>query len=278
MTTKSPAFQWYPKDILASARVQMMTLAEEGAYRRLLDFCWINGSVPADPQKAARLIGKGCSVEIAKTALEMFEVHPTDPEKMIHERLEIEREKQESNSEARRKASAARWNKQGTSENGNGKQVKSKADANALQTDMQNDALHIASSSSSSEVNNNGGGGSTRAPAREQANPPTAAESPPKYESLPEYLLRKQLEYPMHDVQKIHDDFVAKIESGKYPLLKNTRRHFDKWLSEQDVEFEAEKPKDWRKGIDECDKCDKRGLIKTEKGMQKCRHENDNAS
>ena len=30
---KSPAFQWYPRDILASARVAEMSLAEEGADR-----------------------------------------------------------------------------------------------------------------------------------------------------------------------------------------------------------------------------------------------------
>ncbi len=58
---KSPAFQWYPKDILSSARVQEMSLAEEGAYRRALDFCWLNGSLPADTEKLARVIGKGAS-------------------------------------------------------------------------------------------------------------------------------------------------------------------------------------------------------------------------
>lgn len=148
MDNKSPAYQWYPKDILASARVQMMSLAEEGAYRRLLDYCWINGSVPNDSAKAARLIGKGCTAEIAKVALEMFIPHPTDSDKLLHERIEAEREKQKSNSNARRKASAARWNKQGKSADGRGSDVKSKSDANAMQMDMQNDALHISSSSS----------------------------------------------------------------------------------------------------------------------------------
>lgn len=144
MENKSPAFQWYPKDILASARVQQMTLAEEGAYRRLIDYCWINGSIPADAQKAARLIGKGASIEIAMTVLDMFSPHPDDPDKMIHDRLEIERAKQKHNSEARQKAAEARWKGRGKSVNGNGKQVESKSNANALQTDMQNDALHIA--------------------------------------------------------------------------------------------------------------------------------------
>lgn len=149
MSNKSPAFQWYPKDILASARVQMMSLSEECAYRRLLDFCWINGSVPADAARAARLVGKGCTVEVVKIALEMFETDPNDETKLIHDRLEVERIKQESNSKVRQAAAEARWNKQGTSADARGKQVKSKTDANAMQTDMQNDALHTSSSTSS---------------------------------------------------------------------------------------------------------------------------------
>lgn len=139
---KSPAFQWYPKDILSSARVQEMTLAEEGAYRRLLDFCWLNGSVPSDEKRAARLIGKGATPEIAKVALAMFIAHPTEPDKMIHDRLDIERIKQLNNSEARRLASEARWNKQGKPTIDCGKQAESKSDAIALQTES------IASSSS----------------------------------------------------------------------------------------------------------------------------------
>lgn len=170
MSNKSPAFQWYPKDILSSVRVQMMSLAEEGAYRRLLDFCWINGWIPNDAKKIANIIGKGCSLEIAKNIIDMFTVDPDDENKLIHDRLEDERAKQESNSQARRSAAAARWNKQGTSngdgksgkpadvrgkrdeaENTNGKQVNSKTDANAMQTDMQNDALHTSISTSKQE-------------------------------------------------------------------------------------------------------------------------------
>lgn len=37
MSNKSPAFQWYPKDILASARVQEMSLAEEESAEEILN-------------------------------------------------------------------------------------------------------------------------------------------------------------------------------------------------------------------------------------------------
>lgn len=149
---KSPAFQWYPKDYLTSARVQMMTLAEEGAYCRLLNYCWLNGSIPNDDKAIVRLIGKGATVEMARVCMEMFQVSPDDPTLLIHDRLEEEKRKQEDNSEIRRQAAQKRWDKRGTSADARGKQVKSHSDANAMQmdmqTNMQNDAFHISSSSS----------------------------------------------------------------------------------------------------------------------------------
>lgn len=288
MADKSPAFQWYPKDILASARVQMMSLAEECAYRRLIDFCWLNGSIPADPNRAARLVGKGCSVEIVEIALEMFIPDPNDQTKLIHERLEEERKKQALNSEKRKKASEARWSKRGKSANGERKQVNTDPDANAMQMQskadtkvpsktevnsnltiengeenqklsdsgsnstvidakalekdskcnanaMQMDSISSSTStsvttfSSSNEKEKGGGSGKP---------PPTAAESLPKNETLPDYLLRKQLDYPQFDVQKIYDEFVPLCGSAKYPKLKNSKQAFDKWLETQWEEFE----------------------------------------
>jgi hypothetical protein len=89
----SPAFQWYPKDALSSIRLSMLTLEEEGAYRRALDFCWLHGSIPADPKLLIRLIGKGCTIEIAEAIIPMFEVFDG---KLYHERLEQERSKQKA--------------------------------------------------------------------------------------------------------------------------------------------------------------------------------------
>jgi uncharacterized protein YdaU (DUF1376 family) len=89
----SPAFQWYPKDALSSIRLSMLTLEEEGAYRRALDYCWLHGSIPADPIKLIRLIGKGCTLEIAEAIIPMFEVLDGQ---LYHERLEQERSKQKA--------------------------------------------------------------------------------------------------------------------------------------------------------------------------------------
>jgi uncharacterized protein YdaU (DUF1376 family) len=88
---KSPAYQWYPKDVLSSLRVNSLTLAEEGAYRRALDFCWLNGSLPIAPKELSKVVGKGCSIKIAEKIKELF----TEVDgKLIHDRLENERVKQ----------------------------------------------------------------------------------------------------------------------------------------------------------------------------------------
>jgi len=89
----SPAFQWYPKDALSSIRLSMLSLEEEGAYRRALDFCWLHGSIPSDTTKLIRLIGKGCTLEVAEAIKPMFE--EVDGQ-LFHERLEQERTKQKA--------------------------------------------------------------------------------------------------------------------------------------------------------------------------------------
>jgi uncharacterized protein YdaU (DUF1376 family) len=89
-----PAFQFYPADWLSSQRVQMLTLEEEGAYIRLVASCWQHGSIPADPEKCARLIGKGASTTLATVVQAMFQPDPNDSTKLVHDRLDLEREKQ----------------------------------------------------------------------------------------------------------------------------------------------------------------------------------------
>jgi uncharacterized protein YdaU (DUF1376 family) len=92
----SPAFQFYPSDWLSSQRVQMMTLEEEGAYIRLIASCWQHGSIPADPERCARLLGKGGSTTLATVVQAMFQPDPNDRTKLVHDRLLQEREKQKT--------------------------------------------------------------------------------------------------------------------------------------------------------------------------------------
>ena len=109
---KAPAFQFYPQDYLASSRVAEMTLEEEGAYIRLLCYAWTTGGIPRDPERCARLAGKGCSTTVATNVQRAFNEDPTDSTRLVHNRLELEREKQrlrkQQTSEAGHRSAEAR--------------------------------------------------------------------------------------------------------------------------------------------------------------------------
>lgn len=97
----------------------MMTLEEEGAYIRLLCYCWNHGSIPSDPVQIARLVGKSCSNETATTVQRMFNERSTtvegsfnDNTTLVHDRLEREKDKQAARrdqaSEAGKKSAESR--------------------------------------------------------------------------------------------------------------------------------------------------------------------------
>jgi len=95
---KSPAFQFYAAEWLADENVRLMTLEETGAYIDALAICWREGSIPADPERLARLIGKGCTVATATCVQLRFNIGSTEEcstvERLQHKRLNAEREKQ----------------------------------------------------------------------------------------------------------------------------------------------------------------------------------------
>lgn len=109
---KIPAFQFYPSDWLSSQRVSLLTLEEEGAYIRLLCYCWKNGELPNDNEQLARLIGKGASTTLASKVATMFQA---DGCRLLHDRLNELRAEREQWLEKSRKgglASAAKRAKQ----------------------------------------------------------------------------------------------------------------------------------------------------------------------
>lgn len=109
---KIPAFQFYPADWLSSQRVALLTLEEEGAYIRLLCYCWKNGELPNDMEQLAKLIGKGGSVLLATKVATMFQA---DGCRLLHDRLDALRGEREQWLEKSRRgglASAAKRAKQ----------------------------------------------------------------------------------------------------------------------------------------------------------------------
>jgi uncharacterized protein YdaU (DUF1376 family) len=95
VSEKSPAFQFYPKDFLSDEKQIRMSLPAVGIYMRLICHCWNEGSLPADAVSLARLSGA--------TGRQIRELWPsigpcfrtTEDGRLIHPRLEREREKQQ---------------------------------------------------------------------------------------------------------------------------------------------------------------------------------------
>ena len=92
---KSPAFQFYAAEYLADEHVELMSLEEEGAYIRLLAYCWREGSIPADVESLSRLC-KGASTTLVSKLLPRFKRSVANGSRLVHARLEAERIKQQS--------------------------------------------------------------------------------------------------------------------------------------------------------------------------------------
>lgn len=110
----SPAFQFYAADYLADEKVALMTLEEEGAYIRALAYCWREGSIPADEDRLGILL-KGAPTTVVRVVKRCFKQSSQDGERLVHPRLEQEREKQrvwrEKSAKGGAKSAEVRWGK-----------------------------------------------------------------------------------------------------------------------------------------------------------------------
>jgi uncharacterized protein YdaU (DUF1376 family) len=95
-TKKSPAFQFYPSDFLVDENVVMMGMAERGIYITLMCYCWREGSIPADVERLGRMCNLSLEVmaPMWRVVEGCFEQSATDASRLVHPRLEGEREKQ----------------------------------------------------------------------------------------------------------------------------------------------------------------------------------------
>ena len=89
-----PYLRWYVTDYRASRRVQRLSWQERGIYRELLDECWIEGSIPDDPDKLAEIAGcpRGVMAEAWVNLKPMFQpIEGMDGMYLTSRRLETER-------------------------------------------------------------------------------------------------------------------------------------------------------------------------------------------
>ena len=104
MKNKSPAFQFYPSDFLSDEKVMMMNYEERGIYITLLSVCWIEGSIPSDPEMLERLLRNGGAIKGLDFILKCFDPHLTLEGRLVHKRLDREREKQVEHSKQKSKS------------------------------------------------------------------------------------------------------------------------------------------------------------------------------
>ena len=104
---KVGAYLWYPRDFAADEHVVMMTLAQEGAYRRLLDHQWLHGSIPAALPDLAKL----CKNESAAAMKRLwqgvqpcFSPLPGNPARLANPKMERVRTEAAEYRESQRRA------------------------------------------------------------------------------------------------------------------------------------------------------------------------------
>jgi uncharacterized protein YdaU (DUF1376 family) len=112
-----PAYQMYPRDWLASVST-CMTLEQEGAYIRLLQWSWLHDGLPNDPQQLRKLLRVTAKKFDAMWGVLRVHWHadPGQDGRLRNRRLEHERAERKRKSEARRtageKGNAVRWGSQ----------------------------------------------------------------------------------------------------------------------------------------------------------------------
>jgi uncharacterized protein YdaU (DUF1376 family) len=126
---KDPSYPWYPRDFAADEPVQLMTLAAEGAYRRLLDHQWLHGSVPGELTQMARICKNITVREMQKIwpsiegCFTRMEGQPPRLQNRRMERVRTERQEfREKQSANGKRGAEARWHQSpdGSDPNGGG--------------------------------------------------------------------------------------------------------------------------------------------------------------
>lgn len=113
-TTKAPAFQFYAGDFLNDEHVKLMSLHERGAYITLICQCWIEGSLPSDIERLARLVGAPIAAfKKLWPSIEPCFAPKAGTDRLLHPRLEKERRKQKDYRRRQSDAAGKRWQSHG---------------------------------------------------------------------------------------------------------------------------------------------------------------------
>lgn len=93
MRSPSPAFSFYPKDWLADGPVRELSHEQKGVYADLLSIYWLEGGLPADTARLARLVGMPAK-KLNRLWPEIERCFRIEGDRIIQKRLEEEKAKQ----------------------------------------------------------------------------------------------------------------------------------------------------------------------------------------
>jgi uncharacterized protein YdaU (DUF1376 family) len=110
---KLPWYPLYPSDFDTDERVRGMTDEEVGFFIRLLNHCWINGSIPDDVEEIARIMGRDLehARRLWQRVGQCFVAHPSLGGRLVNPRLEIERVESLRRTESARERARKRWSR-----------------------------------------------------------------------------------------------------------------------------------------------------------------------
>lgn len=116
MSKALPYYKMYPADAETDENFRAMTDEELGFYWRCLNHCWINGSLPADPEERARVMRTPQEIadRLWKRVGKCFVEFAEDSIRVVNRRQEKEREEARSKSEKARLSVASRKDRRDT--------------------------------------------------------------------------------------------------------------------------------------------------------------------
>lgn len=87
-----------------------MTMTERGVYITLLSLCWLEGSLPSDPLRLARLVGMSEASFAKVWSFPLSECFQLNEEgRLVHKRLDRERDKQKRHRDHQAARGSQRW-------------------------------------------------------------------------------------------------------------------------------------------------------------------------
>lgn len=113
MAEKSPAYQFYPKDILTDGKYLMMSWEQRGIYRHLIDLQWLGGSLPENPVDIAKMIAYPEKEFLVSIWQNLEEAFPLNNGKRMNPKLELIRKKlnsfKKNQSKSGKEGALRRW-------------------------------------------------------------------------------------------------------------------------------------------------------------------------